>query len=91
MLLYREEGVLTDALLQEIEAKTGASLRDLLRSKEEAYDDSKELEGEALRAYVVQHPILLERPILLLRDKAVVARPPERVWEIVDPNGPNKG
>ena len=87
VVLYRDEGVLTDALLQEIEAKTGTPLAELLRTKEEAYAEAKALEGAALRRWVVQNPVLLERPILIVGDRAVVARPPERVWELVEPKG----
>lgn len=85
---YREEGVLTAELLTEIEEKTGQALKDLLRTKEDAYSGASALEGDALKNYVIAHPVLLERPILIVEDRAVVARPPERVWELVDPDGP---
>ncbi len=32
---------------------------------------------------IAQHPRILERPILVAGDRAVVARPPERVLELV--------
>jgi len=86
---YREEGVLTPALLQEIEEKTGTPLKDLLRKGEEAYAQAQALEGDALRAFVCENPELLERPILIVGDRAVVGRPPERVWELVSASGPN--
>lgn len=84
---YREPGVLTPTLLQELEAKTGTPLLELLRTKEEGYAAAKNLEGASLRDWIVQNPVLLERPILIVGDQAVVCRPPERVWELVDPKG----
>lgn len=32
---------------------------------------------------IIQHPILLQRPIVLANGKAVIARPPEKVLEVI--------
>ncbi len=39
---------------------------------------------DELLAAIVSHPILLERPIFVLGQRAVIARPPERVFELTD-------
>jgi arsenate reductase len=38
---------------------------------------------EILRA-MAEHPILIERPIVIRGDRAVVARPPEKVLDLLD-------
>ena len=65
----------------------GVSARDLLRTTEQVYEDAK-LEREALSedeiiAAICQHPILLQRPIVVSGDRAVIGRPPDRVLEII--------
>jgi arsenate reductase len=39
--------------------------------------------GDALLQAIAHHPILLERPIFVAADRAVIARSPERVLELV--------
>jgi arsenate reductase len=40
-------------------------------------------EGDALLEAISLHPILLERPIFVVGDRAVIARPPERLLELL--------
>ena len=53
----------------------------MLRTKEDVFKglDLDIENGQAVLEAIVQHPKLLERPIVLHRDKAVIARPPEKV------------
>jgi arsenate reductase len=39
--------------------------------------------GEELLEAMTRHPILLERPIFVVGDRAVIGRPPERVLELL--------
>jgi arsenate reductase-like glutaredoxin family protein len=39
--------------------------------------------ADELLAAIAAHPILLERPILVVGDRAVVARPPERALDLL--------
>ena len=63
------------------------SARQLLRSGEEEYQSlglaDPNLSDTQLIEAMVAHPRLIERPILIAGDKAVVGRPPERVLEIL--------
>lgn len=75
------------AQLRSLLGKLGLSARQLLRSGEDEYkalnlaDDS--LSDEQLIAAMAAHPKLIERPILVAGDKAVIGRPPEKVLEIL--------
>jgi arsenate reductase len=75
------------AELHALLAKLGLSARQLLRSGEDEYKalnlDDASLSEEQLIAAMVAHPKLIERPILIAGDKAVVGRPPEKVLEIL--------
>jgi arsenate reductase len=60
--------------------------RAILRTGEAAYSELG-LEGadrDQLLDAMVAHPILIERPIAIRGDRAVVARPPERILELLD-------
>ncbi len=61
--------------------------RDLMRKKEDEYKtlklDRPELTRKDLIKMLVEHPILIERPIVLSRGKAALGRPPENVEAIL--------
>lgn len=65
------------------------SARELMRTKEAIY---KELglknvdDEEKLIDAMVEHPRLIERPIVIKDGKAVIGRPPEKVIELVKDN-----
>jgi arsenate reductase len=59
----------------------------LLRSKEAAYSEaglSRESTLDEIVSAIVAHPILLERPVVVVGDRAVIGRPPERVLELLE-------
>ncbi|MBV4503357.1 arsenate reductase (glutaredoxin) [Pseudomonas sp. BW13M1] len=75
------------ATLEQLLAKLGIGARQLLRTGEDEYK-TLELANPALSdaqliKAMVEHPKLIERPILVAGDKAVVGRPPEKVLEIL--------
>lgn len=60
--------------------------RDLMRRHEAPYKelnlDDENLSREALIQAMIEHPILIERPIVIRGNRAVVARPPENVLDL---------
>ena len=69
--------------------KLGMKPRELLR-KGDAANRVLGLTGDEAEDVLVQHmsehPTLLQRPIGILNDKAVVGRPPEKLLELCNPN-----
>ena len=67
--------------------KLGISPRDLLRKSEQAYRDlglgQREVSDDELIKLMVENPDLMQRPIVVRGDKAVLARPPENVEELL--------
>lgn len=61
--------------------------RAAMRRKEAAYKtlrlDNPALSRAELVAAMVREPVLIERPIVMVDGRAVLARPPERVLELV--------
>ncbi len=95
--LLAERGVQADTILYLDEPPSVADLkalmellaiddpRQMMRTGERVYaelalDDAA---GDALLEAITHHPILLERPIFVVGDRAVVARPPERILELL--------
>lgn len=73
--------------LKTLLGKLGIAPRQLLRTGEEEYKAldlaNPALSDAQLIDAMVQHPKLIERPILIAGDKAVIGRPPEKVLEIL--------
>ena len=60
--------------------------REMMRTGESVYKELglKDVEGDALLDAMAANPILIERPIVMRGDRAVIGRPPERVRELLD-------
>ena len=73
--------------IKEILKKLGYAPRDLMRKKEDAYTehnlDNPSLSGDDLIEFMIEYPVLIERPIVLANEKAAIGRPPEQVLEIL--------
>ena len=77
----------TAETLKEILVQLGLAPRDLMRKKEAIYAecglDDPSLSNDDLIDFMIQHPILIERPIVLANGKAALGRPPEQVLDIL--------
>ena len=60
--------------------------RVMMRTGEDVYADLglADQSGTALLEAIAANPILLERPIVARDGRAVIARPPERLLELLD-------
>ena len=60
--------------------------REIVRTKEPVYGELglDTADRDALLDARVAHPILIQRPIVILGDRAVVARPADRVLELIE-------
>jgi len=58
--------------------------RAIMRTGEDVYQELglANADRDALLDAMVQHPILIERPIVIVGDRAVVARPPEKALDL---------
>lgn len=74
--------------LRELVRLLGVPAGELLRSSDEEARslglDAATLSPEAALEAVAAHPRLMQRPILVHGDRGLIARPPERVLELVD-------
>ena len=86
IILYLEtppsKSALTDLL-----AKLGVSPRDLIRTSEDAYRQAnlsdKSLSDDQLLDAMIAEPKLIQRPVVVSGDRAVIGRPPENVLALL--------
>ena len=59
--------------------------REMMRTSENVYGELglASAEPDQLFDAMASHPILIERPIVVVGERAVVARPPERLLELI--------
>lgn len=82
---YLKEG-LTEEMLKEILLKTNLKPIELVRDQEDVY--KKELKGKEFTDeewidIIIENPKLLHRPIVIGDKRAVIARPAEKIDEVI--------
>ena len=79
---YLKEGW-TKALLQGLLKRMKAKPRDILRTKEALAADLAEASDSEILAAMVEHPILVNRPIVVTAKGAKLCRPAEEVLSLL--------
>jgi arsenate reductase (glutaredoxin) len=84
---YHQTG-LDEATIRDLLAKADLRPRDVLRRREPLVDElgllDEGVSDDELIARIVEHPRLLQRPIAVRGGRALLARPVERVLELLD-------
>ena len=76
----------SESELKTVLKKLGIQAEDLIRKQEKIFKENykgKELSNDEWVKAMVSEPKLIERPIVIKGEKAVVGRPPERVLELL--------
>ncbi len=83
---YYEQGF-TREQLKRLLKKAGLSAKDVLRTKEPLYQElglaKKALSDEELLELMVQHPDLIQRPIVEQGEHAILARPADTIKKLL--------
>ena len=73
--------------LKEICLKLNCEPKDIIRKGEKDYKENN-ISGildnaDLLIKKMVQYPKIIERPIIIIEDKAIIGRPPENIYNII--------
>ena len=86
IIYYLETPPSIDELKQLLQ-KLNMGIHDILRKSEDEYDelglDNESLSDEIIFDFVSKHPKLLQRPIVVKGDRAIIGRPPENVLSLI--------
>jgi arsenate reductase len=79
---------LSEGEIRELVRKTGRPARELFRAGEPVYEElrlgEREVDDDEAIALMAEHPELMQRPVVVRGDRAVLGRPVERVLELLD-------
>ncbi|MFT5171626.1 MAG: arsenate reductase [Candidatus Marinamargulisbacteria bacterium] len=76
---------LTENELKDVVSKLGKRPKAIIRKKESAElgIDFENLDDDACIQKIIEHPKILERPILITSKRAALGRPPEALLDII--------
>ncbi len=73
--------------LENLLERMGRNVRDILRRRGTPYDDlgldKANLTDDQIFAAIAAHPILIERPIVVVGDRVALCRPPETIQSLI--------
>ena len=79
---------LTEGQIRELVRMTGRPAHELFRAREPVYAElglaDREPDDDESIALMAAHPELMQRPVIVRGDRAVLGRPIERVLELLD-------
>lgn len=78
------EKPMTVELLRELIGKLNMSVRDILRKDEPIARGAESATDEELLQIMVENPDLIQRPIVVRGNKAILGRPPENVKKLLE-------
>ena len=68
-------------------SKLGLPIRDILRTGEDEYKNNnlknKNLSDNKLIEFLIKFPKLLQRPIIIKKNKAIIGRPPKNILKLL--------
>ena len=86
VILYLKDKI-TKSMLKEILDLSGLLVRDIIRSSEKEYKennlDNPNFTTDEILDLILKHPKLLQRPVFIFNNKAIIGRPPEDVLKII--------
>ena len=86
VILYLKDK-LTKSMLKQILDLSKLSVIDIIRSNEKEYKDNNldnlNLSQDEILELIIKHPKLLQRPVLVYNNQAIIWRPPEDILRII--------
>ena len=86
IILYLKDK-LSKTEIKNLLLKLGLSIREILRREENEYKKNnlknKNLSDNQLIEFVIKFPKLMQRPIVVKNNKAVIGRPPEKILQLL--------
>lgn len=82
-----QKKIITEDEILDLSRKLGLRPKDFVRKLERDFKENNLIEcledDHRMTQAMVKYPKIIERPIFIVGEKAVIARPPEKIFEIL--------